>query len=71
MADSLVIKNVTPSSTDVLLTTKDLAKRWDYVEASVVNMRSRGTGPRYYRMANGDIRYPDWAVFEYEMGKGK
>lgn len=68
MANSLVI-TTKPALDEVLLTTADLAKRWGYLEASLANMRSKGTGPRFRRMANGDIRYPDWAVFEFEMGK--
>jgi hypothetical protein len=70
MANSLVI-TTKPALDDVLLTPKDLAKRWGYEEQSLANMRSKGKGPRFYRLFNGDIRYPDWAVFEAEVGKIK
>jgi hypothetical protein len=68
MIDAMLIR-VPPGLDEVLLTTNELAKRWSYSPASIANMRSKGKGPRFYRLANGDIRYPDWAVFDYELGK--
>ncbi|UDL89815.1 hypothetical protein LGH82_33075 [Mesorhizobium sp. PAMC28654] len=70
MANSLVI-TTKPALDDVLLSQNDLAKRWGFKPQSLANMRSKGIGPRYYRLFNGTIRYPDWAVFEAEVGKIK
>lgn len=65
----LVITEVRPTIGDVLLSPKKLADRWDLKAATLATMRSTGKGPRYYKMPNGVIRYPDWAVFDYELGK--
>jgi hypothetical protein len=58
-----------PSLDDVLLTPAEVAKRWSVSEASLAQLRQRGKGPRYYKLFNGLIRYPDWAVFEAEVGR--
>jgi hypothetical protein len=66
---SLVITEVRPTMGDILLSPKKLAARWDFEVSTLATMRSNGKGPRYYKMPNGAIRYPDWAVFDYELGK--
>jgi len=71
MTNNLVITEVRPTMSDVLLSPKELAKRWGYEPQTLASMRSAGRGPRYYRLGNGSIRYPDWAVFDYELGQVK
>lgn len=52
---------------EVLLTPAEVAERWKITVASLTNQRSRGVGPRY-RKIGSRVRYPEWAVFAYEMG---
>jgi hypothetical protein len=65
----LVITEVRPTMDDILLSPKKLAARWDCEVSALAGMRTHGKGPRYYKMPNGAVRYPDWAVFDYELGK--
>lgn len=58
-----------PTLDDVMLSTAEAAKRLGYAKQTLINMRCEGRGPRFYRRANGSIRYPDWAVFDFELGK--
>jgi hypothetical protein len=59
------------SRDDVLLTPAELAARWSITPAALAQMRARGKGPRYYKLFNGLIRYPDWAVFDAEINGGE
>ena len=68
--DTLVITEAA-SRDEVLLTPRQLAERWGVRTTSLSNMRSQGRGPRYRKFPNGRIRYPEWAVFSYEVGEGK
>jgi hypothetical protein len=58
-----------PSLDEVLLTPQDVAKRWSMHVQTLANLRSKGLGPRYYKLFNGAIRYPDWAVFAAEVAQ--
>jgi hypothetical protein len=69
MANSLVITEIRPTMGDVLLSPKKVAERWEVEVSTLASMRSEGRGPRYYKMPNGMVRYPDWAIFDYELGK--
>ena len=66
---SLVITEVRPTIGDTLLSPKKVADRWGVKPSTLASLRSAGKGPRYYKMPNGMVRYPDWAVFDYELGK--
>lgn len=65
---SLVITE-RPTRDEVLMTPEQLAERWSVKPGTLANMRGKGYGPRYRKFPNGMIRYPEWAVFDYEMRK--
>lgn len=50
----------------VLLTTDELAARWDRSPGSLANDRSAGRGIRYVRLGGGTIRYYLSDIEKYE-----
>jgi hypothetical protein len=64
---SLVITEK-PSRDEVLMTPEQVAERWSVNVATLANQRSRGVGPRYRKIGKL-IRYPEWAIFAYEIGE--
>ncbi len=49
-----------------LLTTKQLADRWDLQETTLERWRRLGIGPRYIRLSHRCVRYEEEAAEEYE-----
>jgi hypothetical protein len=66
---NLVINDIRPTLADALLSPEALARRWSVKPTTLATMRSQGRGPRYYKLPNGIVRYPEWAVFDWEIGK--
>lgn len=71
MADkkSKLLAKGSPSLDEVLLTPEQVAMRWSITTATLANMRSQGRGPQFRRIGPRAVRYPDWAVFAYEVGE--
>lgn len=52
-----------------LLSTKELAKRWDVHEGTIKNWRSQGKGPKFYKIGEGEksrVRYKLEDIKSYE-----
>lgn len=54
----------------VFLTEKELAARWKCAPGSLANERSRGTGPRYYKI-NRLVRYNLADIEAYETARAQ
>ncbi|MDP2619869.1 MAG: helix-turn-helix domain-containing protein [Hyphomicrobiales bacterium] len=53
---------------DRRLTTKEVAERLRCTEQGLANQRSQGRGPRYIKLPNSRVLYPESEIFAYEMG---
>lgn len=54
--------------TEPLMTTRDLAQRWQCCLSNLEKMRHLGTGPRYIKIG-GAVRYRPEDVYAYEHTK--
>lgn len=50
---------------EVLLRPGTAAGRLELVPRTLAQQRSQGRGPRYRKLPNGRVRYPDWAIDEW------
>jgi hypothetical protein len=66
-----------PANGDVMLTSRDLARRWGMNEGSIRVMRSEGRGPKYItlgRRSRGKrprVRYWKSVIERYEQENGR
>lgn len=57
-----------PAADEVLLTSEQVSEKLKMTRASLANQRHFGRGPRYRKLPNGLVRYPDWAVAAWLIG---
>jgi hypothetical protein len=50
-----------------LFTPEDVAARYGYTTGGLANARAKGTGPRWIKLGNGQIRYPLTALLNWEQ----